>query len=178
MSDIKESIRRLAKIDEDIYAIVGTIVSVDLDDRSCVVSPLNGDADIHNVWLQSYLHGDTGVLVTPVVGSVVIVVMTSRNTAFVAKTYEVTNIKIDIDELQVKMSSNGLQVTNKGENLATSISDLVSEVKEVVSTIKSLVLLTNQGPTVGVSPTSLASLQSHDLRLDEITSQFNKMLVE
>lgn len=166
---IDELINRIVETDE-LYSIVGKVTSIDESKRTCVVAPLSGDADISGVWLQSVVQGDTGVFVVPIVESIVIVTMLSRNAAFVAKTHEIDRIELDV--------KSGLRLTVGNESFATSMKDLVEESKSLVSTLKNLILLTSSGPTTGVSPTSLAVLQEHEIKLSNIGDSFKKMLVE
>lgn len=175
---IKHLLEKLLSENISYYAIPGKVISVDEENRSCVVSPLNGDADFYNVKIQASLGGDKGISVTPKVGSIVIINAISDTVAFIAKTYEIDKVEVSIDDLLFELNSDGISLLNNNESFASTVKDLVQETKALAETVKSLILLTSSGPTTGISPASLASLQAHELKFDQIENAFEKMLVE
>jgi hypothetical protein len=79
------------KTDAEQYAQFGTVSGVDSD--TCTVEPLNGDAPINKVKLSAG-ETDEGFILTPVVGSVVLVVFSSKTRAFVSMCSEVETVQI------------------------------------------------------------------------------------
>jgi hypothetical protein len=88
---IGDAVRRLVHDPQSAhYGIIGKVTAV--NNKTCDVAPLNGDADILEVRLQA--EQKKGILITPVVGSVVIVSMLSKDEGFVSMFSEVDEIEL------------------------------------------------------------------------------------
>ncbi len=92
MSNIKESIRKIVKSEEEVYSQVCTVVSIDRDNRTAHIKPINGDADIHAARLQALPGSDIGLVVYPKVGSFVIATFINKVTVYVAMMDEIDEV--------------------------------------------------------------------------------------
>jgi hypothetical protein len=92
---IKEAIRELAKGDDQVYSVLCTVKSVDTINNICDCEPINGDADLLEVRLMA--QNETGFLIIPKVGSVVVVTMINKYTGYVAMFSEVEKIYLNGD---------------------------------------------------------------------------------
>lgn len=99
MTDIAGHIKKLADNGDEVYAMICKVLAVDANERTCDVEPLNGDADIFGVRLQSDLNASTGFMVVPVVGSNVLVSFLNKNAAYVAMCSEVDYVHLRGDGL-------------------------------------------------------------------------------
>lgn len=140
---IKESIQRLADKGEVVYSIIGTVIAIDHEARTCDVAPNdNTDAVLYEVMLQAAFDSNTGIVIFPKVGSDVIVTMLDRNTGYVALMSEIENIEIKTTSVDIK----------------AEVTQLYEMLEKMLDTIKGLKLLTQSGPTVGISPLSLKDI--------------------
>ena len=73
--NLVDILQSAVKTDVEQYAQFGTVTAV--DGSTCTVQPLNGDAPINRVKLSAG-ETDTGVVMVPVVDSVVLVVFSSK----------------------------------------------------------------------------------------------------
>lgn len=86
---IREMIALMAK-DGEMKTILCTVSDINESDRTCTCSPINGDADILEVRLQSTVGG--GVYLKPVEGSLVLVIMANDTLGFVVLTSELEEV--------------------------------------------------------------------------------------
>lgn len=95
METIRQAIRHIARGD-DTTAIVCRVDSVDASARTCDCTPIDGSAPLLDVGLQAVHGGTSGLLITPRVGSEVLVCLASHATAaFVLVTAEVQSVSLD-----------------------------------------------------------------------------------
>lgn len=99
--NIRDIIQELLKDNEEIYSIVGEVLEVNRDKRVCKVQPINGDADLFNVRLQSKVSSEIGLVLFPKIGSQVTVTFMSKELAFISLTNEIEDIKLDIGEFSL-----------------------------------------------------------------------------
>jgi len=175
MTEIRRAIQEIAK-GVGYQSLVATVDSVNESGKTCVVSPVNGDAQIFDVRLQSSEGANLGVLVLPKVDSFVLVTMLDKDTAFVSLYGEVESLNLKIEGLEFTVDSEGLKLTKGSLSLKNEIAGLVKEVNSLVSTLKSFKVLTGVGPSTGVEPTSLAALLQHETKLDAIENNLNSLL--
>ncbi len=176
MNEIKEAIKKLAQTGEEVYSLVATVTAVDDAERTCDVTPVNGDADIFAVRLQAALSGDSGVVLIPVVGSEVVVSFLSKEAAFVTAYGEVKAIQIDIGEKGLMVDENGLRISSASTDFKTEIDALLDEMKALVTTLKTFQVLTPSGPSTAATGTSLTNLVQHDGKLTAIKQRFSTLL--
>lgn len=136
--NIRDLIRKIAKDPTaEIYSIAIKITAVDETERTCDGEPLNGDAEIFGIRLQSIINGADGFCLIPKVGSVGIVTFINKATGYLALISSVdkmivkseTQIAIDCDEI----------IFNGGSNDGfVKVGDLVSKLNAVESDLNKL----------------------------------------
>lgn len=126
-AQIKEAIQQLADthLVDTVHAIACTVESVDLDEFTCEVVGIGGNADttIPNVRLSA--ENNDGFVVIPKVDSTVIVVTTKRGVAYVA-------LFSDVEKIQfLDGSYDGLvkvaELTTKLNNLENLVNSLITK---------------------------------------------------
>jgi hypothetical protein len=118
MSEIARAIKDIAKTADEVYSLVARVTAVDESERTCDVQPLNGDAALFRVRLQSELSGALGIVAFPKEGSTVVVTFINKESAYVALCSEVTRIVITIGGLEIEAEDNRLTVTANQVDLA------------------------------------------------------------
>jgi hypothetical protein len=176
MSELGQAIRALSNRTDEVYAVVCEVLSVDKTSRTCDVRPLNGDAEVFDVRLQSAMSGGTGMWYLPKAGSKVVIVFISKEAAFVAMSEEV-------EALEVMIAGQVLQISDKGLALGSDKGDLRSEMDALFATLDAMTdtlmqfqLATNVGPTVAVMPQSIAAINQHKADLKTIHTKVKSYL--
>jgi hypothetical protein len=142
---LRDLMRELAKSGEEIYSVVGKVKSIDDTKRTCVVEPINGDADLLDIRVQAEQQISTGIYIKPKVNSDVLVTFLSKNTGYVALCSEVDSIEIKIGTQTIKIDgTNGMDISGFLK-VASATSDLKSAIGELIDAIGSLVLVTPAG---------------------------------
>ena len=151
-TNIQETVQRLAKDDGlEPYSVACTVDAVDAAERTCDVTPNNGDAQIFGVRFQAVVNQDgddpKGLTVFPTVGSEVVVTFMNNFTGYVGVYTEV--------DLYI--------IETKDESLKDILSDLIDAINNITVT-------TPQGPST--SPLlNKASFDAIKLRLDDLLKQ-------
>jgi hypothetical protein len=136
MSTIGDLIFELIGIwarDHEFYSKHGTIKDIDLNERTCTVTPVDGGPDI----LDVYLEGDAGseeskgFFVVPAVGSLVIVTWTSKEEAFLSAYTNIDQVVAKQGEWIFNDGSNG------GLTKLKELTDRLNEYEELFSQLKS-----------------------------------------
>ena len=138
--NINQLLNEIVKNNDEIFSIVAKVTSIDETERTCDVEPLNGDAEIFGVRLQSDIDGTNGFVMIPTVDSNVIVTFLNNTTGFVSLCSSVekihvtsnTEITIDCDDITFNGGSNDGLI---------KINDLVSKINAVendINTLKSI----------------------------------------
>lgn len=101
MANLRDIIKQLIKDNEEIYSVICSVKSVDKVKRTCNVTPINGDADLFSVRLQSKVSSEIGLVLFPSVDSHVTVTFISKELAFVSKTNQIDEILLNIGEFSL-----------------------------------------------------------------------------
>lgn len=123
---IKEFFKRFVK-SEEIYAKIGTVSNVDEVNRICDVEPIDGEAEILNVRLQSVTTSALGIVPIPKDGSKVVVNFLNNEAGFVSLYSEIDKLLIDTD--LVKFNGGSLDGLVKINELTTKLNLLKTEVQ-------------------------------------------------
>jgi hypothetical protein len=141
---IRDTLKKIVETDDEIYSIVGIVVKIDANARTCDVAPIDyPDAILYDVRLQSAIGNENGVVIFPTLKSEVVVTMLNQKTGYVA-------VMSDIDNISVQTAT---------VNLKDEIAALYALLDNQNEIIKSLRLTTPQGITVGVFADSLAKIE-------------------
>jgi hypothetical protein len=106
---------------------------VDETERTIDATPLNGDAEIFNIRLQSEINSNNGLCIFPVVGSVVIVTFMNNLTGFVSTFSEIDKILIDATNEVVFDGG-----TNGGFVKVTELTNKINVLENDINTLKTL----------------------------------------
>lgn len=129
MNEIKDSIRKLATPNHSAYSVVCTVDSVDVGDLTCYCIPINGDADLVGVRLMADVQ--SGFLLTPKVGSIVVVAFLTDSSSYVSMVSQVSEVQLNgknfdglvkINELTAKLNQLKTEITAQLALIATGIS--------------------------------------------------------
>jgi hypothetical protein len=125
--DIITAIRQIANIGDEVYSIVCKVKqgSVDLNEKTCICVPINGDAEIWDVKLMA--KNQTGLFIIPKDNSDVIVTMTNKTSGYVAMFSELEEIQLNGDN----------------EDGLVKINDLVTKLNNLESAFNQHILLYN-----------------------------------
>jgi hypothetical protein len=124
----------------EVYSIVCSVVSVDESMRTIDAKPINGDAEIFDVRLQSSINSAVGVVLIPKVNSFVVVTFLNKLTGYVALCTEIDKILIDTPEITINGGKNGglmniEDVVKKLNSLEQKVNDLITACSSVVVTL-------------------------------------------
>ena len=136
MSDntIKSLLREITKDRTvEIYSVLCSVDSVDTTERTIDATPLNGDAQIFNIRLQSEINSNMGLCIFPVIGSVVIVTFMNKLTGFVSTFSEIDKIFIDTTN---EVIFDG--VYNGGLVKVTELTNKINVLENDINTLKTL----------------------------------------
>lgn len=170
------AIKTLADKRDEVYSLVAEVTAVDTAERTCDVTPVNGDAEIFGVRLQSVLNGDKGLAFIPVVGSQVVISFLSKEAAYVAAFSEVQIIEFKIEPITMLLDENGLRLASSSTDLKAEIDALIDELKGLVTTLKTFQVLTPSGPSTAATGTSLTNLISHEAEFTAIKQRLSTLL--
>ena len=137
---MKELIQKLADRGEEIYAKICEVISVDVDNQTADVQPLDGSAEITDVYLQV---AENGVFVEPKVGAMVCVVFVTKELAVVVNHSEIKQFQIKVESVEFQMDKDGFLLKKQSETLYKLMADLLQEIQRMKFT-------TNAGPTVNL----------------------------
>ncbi|MCH4829780.1 MULTISPECIES: hypothetical protein [Flavobacterium] len=155
---MKEIIQKLAKTADEIYAKIGEVVSVDKDNLTVDVQPLDGSALIDDAYLQAD-SDNGGMLQIPKVGSLVCVVFINKETAIIANTGEIdaftikiknTSFEISPDKAVLKKDNTILEMDQDGFLFKKENETLKKLMADLIKACKQLKFTTNNGPTISL----------------------------
>lgn len=124
----------------EVYSIVCSVVSVDETERTIDAKPINGDAEIFGVRLQSSINSKVGFVAIPKKDSFVVVTFLNKLTGYVALCTEIDKILIDTPEIIINGGENGglmniEDVVGKLNSLEQKVNDLITACSSVVVTL-------------------------------------------
>lgn len=120
--DLRDALRSLVKPNNDGFAKVCTVDSVDLTTLTCYCVPLNDDADIINVRLMANI--DNGFLLIPEVDSIVVVSFLSDSSAYVSLVSKVSEVHLNGKNFDGLVKVNDL--VEKLNNLENKVNTIIS----------------------------------------------------
>ena len=120
--DLRDALRSLVKPNNDGFAKVCTVDSVDLTTLTCYCVPLNDDADIINVRLMANI--DNGFLLIPEVDSIVVVSFLSDSSAYVSLVSKVSEVHLNGKNFDGLVKINDL--VEKLNNLENKVNTIIS----------------------------------------------------
>lgn len=135
---MKNIIQKLADTGDEIYAKICEVISVDAENQTADLQPLDGSSEIQDAYLQV---AENGVFIEPKVGSLVCVVFVTKEIAVVVNHSELKQFQIKIEGVEFRISNDGFLFKKESETLAKLMSDLLQEIQKMKFT-------TNTGSTI------------------------------
>lgn len=120
--DLRDALRSLVKPNNDGFAKVCTVDSIDLVKLICYCIPINGDADLVGVRLMANI--DNGFLLIPEVNSIVVVSFLSDSSAYVSLVSKVSEINLNGKNFDGLVKVNDL--VEKLNNLENKVNTIIS----------------------------------------------------
>lgn len=146
---------------EKIYSSVCTVISVNEAERTCQLSPVNGDAE-RKGRIQANLSLTEGIYIKPIVGSKVLLTYINNKTGIITSYSEIENIVISIDSTSFEMSD-GETVFNGGVLGGLPVtSEIVSRLNLIENKVNDLILFTQTHVHTGVTTGGGSTLVSPD----------------
>ncbi len=178
--ELKEAINKLASKPGEQYSIPCIVTAVDIDQRTCDVAPINGDAAVYGVKLQSNINLTIGCVLVPKVDSHVIIAWLNKETAYVALTGEIEKTIVTIENVEITHSSSGISINSSSTTLREQIDALVALMDGILTTLENFQLNTTgaPGPTIGVMPQVLTDIAMHRASLMQFSNDINTIIAE
>ena len=156
---IKELIQQLAYTGQELYAKVCKVTSVDEENQTADVVPLDGSSPIYDVYLVVDME-QGGFYLQPKVGSLVCVAFINKETAIVVGTSELEKVVCTLGGFSLKIENGKIQIKNEQADFKTLLNALLTE-------LKSAIIQTPSGPG-NFAPQNVA-------KFEEINNKINQL---
>ncbi len=137
---MQELLQKIIMSGEEIYAKICKVISVDTDNMTVDLRPLDGSSDILDAFFQV---DKKGIKVEPKVDSLVTCVFINKETAVIVNHSELKQFQIKIENVEFQLDKNGFLIKKEKETLKKIIQDFLKA-------IKAMKFSTNQGPTINL----------------------------
>ena len=158
------------------FSLVGRVLAIDKDARTCDVEPLNGTAILYDVKLQADENSDNGFLAMPVKNSHVIVTFLNNKTGFVSAFSTLEKFEIVIGGQTFLIDKKGLKLAKQNADLREQLDkmfDLQSDILQLLTTFQ---LMTNVGVTTNVMPNIIVELQKMKVKNEQIKTTIGQII--
>lgn len=176
MDNVKSALRRITATDNEKYSVVGEVIAIDENARTCDVAPINGDATLYGIRLQAEQDSDTGAVLIPEKGAFVIVTFLEKNTGFVSERSRVEKIVWKIGQQELTYTKDGLKLESATSDLKTEVGNLITLISDLLTTLTTFTVGTAVGPSVGVMPPTLTDLIAAKVKLQAIDTKIKTIL--
>lgn len=128
--ELSQILKELVKSSDEVYAKICEVVSVDLGQKTCVLKPIDGTAEITEVFLSADI--DTGVFYEPVVKSLVCVVFITKTMGVVVSYSELKAFTVTVGNTEMIIDDSGLKLTRQGQSLKDVLNELVDNISNAI----------------------------------------------
>ena len=156
---IKQLIQQLAYTGQELYAKVCKVTSVDEENQTADVMPLDGSSPIYDVYLVVDME-QGGFYLQPKVGSLVCVAFIGKETAIVVGSSALDKVECTSEGFSLKIEKGKIQIKNEQADFKILLNDLLTE-------LKSAIIQTPSGPG-NFAPNNVA-------KFEEINNKINKL---
>lgn len=175
MNEVKKAVRSLVNTDDEIYSIVGKVTKVDKKRKVVNVEPLNGDAELFGVRLQSNESDTEGVVIYPKLDSNVTVTFTNKNTGYVAQYSEIEGIDWKFTNLKGTVNGDGVHVEKNGADLKKIVDTIIENQSKMFDFLLKLKIVTPAG--IGtISPEMITQITVEKTKLETLKNQIAQIL--
>lgn len=127
--ELKKIIQQLAQTGEEKYAKICEVMSVDAQNKTADLQPLDGTSPIYDAFLQV---DENGVFVEPKVGSLVACVFVSKEMAVVVNHSQIRQFQLKIQQTEFLIDEKGFLLKRNEINFKTLLNELLTELKTAV----------------------------------------------
>lgn len=127
--------------ENELYSLQGTVKSVNLSERTCVVIPTDGSPDVLDVNLEADSGTSTskGFFVVPEVGSVVVITFMNKEDSHITAWTEISQVVAKSTEWIFNNGANGgmvkvIENTEKLNNIENKVNSIISFINSHVHT--------------------------------------------
>lgn len=156
---IKQLIQQLAYTGQELYAKVCKVTSVDEENQTADVEPLDGSSPIYDVYLVVDME-QGGFYLQPKVGSLVCVAFIGKETAIVVGSSALDKVECTSEGFSLKIENGKIQIKNEQANFKKLLNDLLTE-------LKGAIIQTPSGPG-NFAPQNIA-------KFEEINNKINQL---
>lgn len=135
---MKDLIQKLAQTGDEIYAKICEVISVDTENKTADLKPLDGSAEILDVLIQV---AENGIFQEPKKGSLVACVFVSKELAVIVNYSELKQFQVKIEGVEFQFDKDGFLLKKENETLKKLMVDLLKEIQKMKFT-------TNTGSTI------------------------------
>ena len=156
---IKQLIQQLAYTGQELYAKVCKVTSVDEENQTADVMPLDGSSPIYDVYLVVDME-QGGFYLQPKVGSLVCVAFINKETAIVVGTSELEKVTCTLKGFSLKIENGKIQIKNEQADFKTLLNDLLKELKNAI-------IQTPSGPG-NFAPNNVAKFEEINNKIEQL----------
>ncbi len=124
--ELSQILKDLVKSSDEVYAKICEVVTVDLGQKTCVLKPIDGTAEITEVFLSADI--DTGVFYEPVIKSLVCVVFITKTMGVVVSYSELKAFTVTVGNTEMIIDDSGLKLTRQGQSLKDVLNEFMDNV--------------------------------------------------
>lgn len=158
---MKEIIQKLARSGDEIYAKICEVTSVNEDDKTANLKPLDGSSEIFDAYLVT--DDENGSLyLEPKKGSLVCVVFVTKEIAVVVNPSELVKFRLKISTVEMDIDKDGFLLKKENETLKKLIVD-------ILKFVKSAERKTSSGVTLGL-------IDTQNIVLNELINRTENLL--
>lgn len=156
---IKQLIQQLAYTGQELYAKVCKVTSVDEENQTADVEPLDGSSPIYDVYLVVNME-QGGFYLQPKVGSLVCVAFIGKETAIVVGSSALDKVECTSEGFSLKIEKGKIQIKNEQADFKTLLNDLLTE-------LKSAIIQTPSGPG-NFAPNNVAKFEEINNKIEQL----------
>lgn len=137
---MKEIIQKLASNGDEIYAKICEVISVDTDNKTADLKPLDGSSEIYDAYIVT--DDENGSLyIEPKTGSLVCVVFVTKEIAVVVNASELIKFRLKISNVEMTIDKDGFLLKKENETLKKLMADFIKA-------CRNMIFQTNSGITI------------------------------
>lgn len=112
---IVHNIRQIVGTQQPV-AVLGKVIKLNEEEKTCDVEPLNEDAILYDVRLSSVLDSPQGLCVFPKLNSIVIVILLDDSSAYIGLVNEVAKVELKINDTYFSIVEGAIKIDCNVDN--------------------------------------------------------------
>lgn len=133
---MKELIQKLANTGDEIYAKICEVISVDIENQTADLQPLDGSAEILDALIQV---AENGVLIEPKVNSLVACVFVSKELAVIVNHSEIKQFGFQIENISFVANKDEIQLNGDTYKGLVKVEQLTQKLNAIETAFNQLV---------------------------------------